>query len=98
MPGAPPSCDLDKRRQAGLPKLRWLNLWNTFVDDDALDHIARMAALEDLVLDGTMVTDEGLAKLKACKKLKTLSVTQTSVTPEAIDVLQSAVPGLKVTR
>jgi len=57
-----------------------------------------MTALQDLILDGTMVTDAGIAKLSTLTKLKTLSVSQTSVTAEGMAALQKALPNVKIRR
>ena len=63
-----------------------------------MDSLAKMTTLEDLVLDGTMITDAGLAKLKTLTKLKTLSVAGTGTTEAGVAELQKALPGAKISR
>ena len=46
-----------------LSKLRWLNLRNTFVDDEGMQSLAQLPALEYVNLSGTNLTDAGVSKL-----------------------------------
>ena len=50
-----------------MPKLLYLNLDNTGVDDDGLKDIAKLPSLHALTLNETSVTDDGLEHLKTCK-------------------------------
>ena len=52
--------------------------------------------LEGLNLQGTPITDAGLATLRGFKKLKTLNVLDTKVTPRGVRAFEAARPGVLV--
>jgi hypothetical protein len=90
---------------AGLTNLRDLNLMRCAkLTDAAMDHVGRLSSLEKLNLAGTQVTDAGMQKLEGLKHLKEITLSsqeplqQTKVTDAGVAELQTAIPGLKVTR
>jgi len=52
--------------------------------------------LQVLALSRTEVTDAGLGALKDIKSLKSIYLIGTKVTPQAIDKLKQAIPGVAV--
>jgi hypothetical protein len=75
-----------------LPRLRWLSLDSTNNGD--LQHLKDLTQLEDLDLDGTSVTDEGLRQLAALTQLKKLGLSSCEVTDAGLEHLK----GLKKLR
>ena len=57
-----------------------------------------MTKLEILDLGGTGVTDKGLPQLKDLAKLKTISLTDTTVTDGGVKALQKLLPGIDVVK
>jgi hypothetical protein len=67
------------------------------VTDDGLQPIGTLENLEYLDISHSPVTDDGLIHLVGLKKLQSLSAVQTKVSKEGAELLQLAIPGLKVT-
>ena len=75
-----------------LPDITTLDLRDTSITDDGLDHVVRLSqSLERLNLTGTDITDDGLSTITALKKLKTLLVSS----PEMTDDGLRTIAGLK---
>ena len=75
-------------RLEGTKALRFLNLFRTRLTDAGLDHLAGNAGLETLLVGGTQVTDEGLARLAAFPRLRKLSVFDTQVGDAGLEHLR----------
>lgn len=88
--------DAGAEKLSGIKSLRELNLdnlWN--ISDVALKAAGQLPELRFLHVGGTSVTDEGLVHLEGLKHLETIHLTRTVVSPEAVDRLKAALPGLK---
>jgi hypothetical protein len=68
--------------------LRELQLSNTKITDATLKMIKNHKDMEGLVLDGTLITDDGLVHLKGMTKLKILSLNGTKITDKGLDHLK----------
>ena len=56
------------------PQLEKLVLWGPGISDAALDHVAQLTNLRDLVIENcSTVTDAGIEKLKTLTKLKSIN-------------------------
>ncbi len=77
--------------------LKILNLhWcKTFTDKD-VPILLDWPALSELILDGTGVTDAGVAQLAALKKLRSLRLRKTQVTMTGVEKLAKVLPGCKI--
>ena len=92
--------DLHSLQQAGAvfdtrtrtPK--WMKLAGSTLNAAAIDSLARVTTLEDLVLDESNVTDNDLAALATLSSLKRLSLVHTAITDRGLSHL-AAFPGLK---
>jgi hypothetical protein len=60
--------------------------------------LGQLSDLQFLSLDGTQVTDAGLAHLKGLNGLKWLKLTKTSVTDAGVAKLRESLPDLKPIR
>lgn len=79
----------------GLTKLKYLNLGNTAITDQSLDTVAKFPALEKLSITHVAgITDAGLAKLDGLKSLKEIWMPGTGATPEGVEKLKAAHPGI----
>jgi hypothetical protein len=74
-------------------QLRYLNLTGSQVDDQILSKIATMPSLDQLVLDDTNVTDDGLQTFPL-SQLSRLSIRRTKATVLTLKALASETPGL----
>ena len=80
-------------------RLKKLNLDdNSAIDDMSIDSLLILKSLEFLHLGKTQVTDTGIQKLSSLAQLKTLIVNDTAVTQESLQLLQSALPNLRIVR
>ena len=79
-----------------MPKIEYLNLDNTRIDDEALKSVAAMAILHAHYLNETPITDKGLAHLHSAKTLHRLELRQTEVTEKGVAALKKAVPEIQV--
>lgn len=80
-----------------LPQLEHLNLWNcTKLDDTAGAELAVFTHLKDLDLSQTPVGDATLKTLAGIPGLKLLYLTDTKVTPEAVETFRKGKPGTLV--
>ena len=68
-----------------LRKLVRLDLWGTNINDGSLKSIAKCDGIEELILDGTDITDRGISQLIALKKLRFLSCEITKLTNKSMD-------------
>jgi len=67
------------------------------VTDIGLEPIGTLENLERLGIQHSAVTDDGLIHLVGLKKLRSLWAGNTKISKEGADLLQQAIPGLKVT-
>lgn len=65
-----------------------LNLTNMPIEDTDIAFLARFLQMEKLILNGADVTGKGLNQLKACKKLKSLSLSSTQVDASIFPALE----------
>lgn len=76
-----------------LPELERLSLWNIpALDDSAAKVLAGMPALTNLDVSYTSIGDPGLELLAQLPRLKQLYLTETKVTPEAVQRFQQQKP------
>jgi hypothetical protein len=90
--------DASMAEVAKFPQLSYLSLKDTKVTDAGVKELAGLQNLVSLNLYGTGVTDEGVAALGKCKSLKKLYLARTQASAAGIRKLQTAIPGLDVSR
>ena len=73
---------------------KWMKLVGSTLDAAAIDSLARVTTLEDLVLDESNVTDDDLAALVTLADLRRLSLVHTAITDKGLSHL-SGLPRLK---
>jgi internalin A len=74
--------------------LERLSVWaSTSLDDATADVLAGMPTLAHLDLSYTHISDEGLRKLEKLPNLKYLYLTETRITPEAVNTFRQQHPG-----
>ena len=74
--------------------LERLSLWaSTSLDDATAEVLAGMPTLAHVDLSYTHISDEGLRKLEKLPNLKYLYVTETRITPEAVNTFRQQHPG-----
>ncbi len=66
------------------------------IGDDAVDALANLPTLQYLYLDGSPVTDDGLASLSRCEQLSQLRVRRCRVTEAGVKKLAAANPRLRI--
>jgi len=66
--------DADMAKLSVLPKLEWLNLWNTETGDLTCKTLAKFPSLQELPIGGTLITDKGLASIYNLKQLTYLGL------------------------
>lgn len=81
---------------AGFPSLRKLHLQGNIVEPAAIDEIAKLTSLEELIIVHYPLDDEQLLKLAQLKNLRELTLEATEVTDGAIDRLRERLPELQV--
>jgi hypothetical protein len=74
--------DFDYATLKEKPQTVVLQMANADVDDQTLEHLKGMAQLRELDLNGTRVTDRGLAVIATLPVLKTLRVARTKISDE----------------
>jgi hypothetical protein len=74
--------DFDYATLRQKPQTVVLQMANPDVDDGVLENLKGMDRLEELDLNGSQITDEGLAVVAALPNLKTLRIARTKVTDE----------------
>jgi hypothetical protein len=60
--------------------------------------LSGLLTLEDLELDGTNVTDAGLASLSPLTQLTSLTISKTTVTSSGVDDLHRVLPNCTIVR
>ena len=73
-----------------------LDLSYTDLSDQGVKELERMRSLDRLVLEGTKLTDKGLARLATFSNLKEITVGFTEVTKEVADALQKKNTKIKI--
>jgi hypothetical protein len=81
-----------------LRNLYYLNLRNTMITDDGLRQLKDLCKLRTLILGETNISDAGLAHLKGMKQLDKLVIDKTNVTNDGVQVIEKALPKLKIYR
>ena len=76
----------------GEGQLSRLALDDIAITDEAMPALAKHSELRALYLFNTLISDTGLAELKALKHLDILVLTGSPVSPEAVEALQTALP------
>jgi hypothetical protein len=71
----------------GVMQLQSLNLARTRVTDSGLEWVQRWTQLCDLGLNGTQITDAGLAHLHGLKQLRRLSLNSTKITGAGLETI-----------
>jgi hypothetical protein len=75
---------------AKLPQLERLSLWNcTKIDDSAAPLLAALTTLKVLDLSATTVGDPAIERLSSLPKLERLYVTDTKITPQAVNAFHN---------
>ena len=74
--------DFDYATLREKPQVVVLQMANPDVDDRTLENLKGMDHLAELDLNGTQITDEGLAIVAALPQLKTLRIARTKITDE----------------
>lgn len=72
---------------AHLSKLRYLDLENTKITNEALEHLRNLNRLETLVLSDTEVGDKGIEHLSRLENLVELRLDRTNITDSCIEHL-----------
>jgi hypothetical protein len=83
---------------SGLTELSTLDLSGTKVNDAGLRSLQGLKKLTDLRLGNTAITDDGLPELVGLSELRQLNLTNTHVTDSGINLLQAALPAIKIRR
>lgn len=93
---------------ADFADLTLLDLTGTAISDEALDSIAELPHVREIVLDGTHVTDAGLAKLQKSHSLQRIYLRETvdfegyahrpAVSERALLALQRTSPHVEIVR
>ena len=73
-------------------KVNSVNLADTPAEDADLECLQHLGGFWELNLHGTEITDEGLRHLPGLANLRTLTLTETRVTPEDVEELRKALP------
>jgi len=80
-----------------LPRLRCIDLDSTRISDTAMERVAMFRSLEEIWIEGTAVSDRGLAFLHDLQSLKFISILDCeNISDEAVAALQEAIPGVEV--
>jgi hypothetical protein len=79
----------------GAQSLMRLSLWDTRVTDAGLRHLRELPSLVELDLGATAVSDQGLGEL-AVLRLRKLSLRDSLVSLEGLEVLRDALPWCRV--
>lgn len=94
---SPRITDQGLRVIAEWPAIATVSLWRTPITNDGLATLGRVKTLRNLSIGETAVTDDGLPHLYQLP-LKNLNLSGTETTPEAIEKIKQAIPGLKVSK
>ncbi len=80
---------------AAFQQLQILDLGETDVSDEELEHLASLSNLERLCLDSTRISDEGLKHLRGLESLDFLLLSSTQITDRAFRHLKD-LPALRI--
>lgn len=69
---------------SGLSQLRWLDIRETSVTNQAMQTIATFSHLEQLLLPNSPITDQGAAELSNLTRLESLDLSFTQITDEGL--------------
>jgi serine/threonine protein kinase len=83
---------------SGLTELSTLDLTGTKVTDAGLRSLQGLKKLADLRLSNTVITDDGVSELVGLSELRQLNLANTHVTDAGINLLQAALPAIKIRR
>lgn len=75
-----------------LPRLQYLYLWGTAIQDQTLVHLTRLPRLSVLDLSDTKISDAGLVYLARLTSLKGLNISRTQITADGARRLCEALP------
>ncbi|MGL6074206.1 MAG: hypothetical protein ACRC8S_08595 [Fimbriiglobus sp.] len=78
--------------RASCASLTHLDLTGTQITDRGMKCLARMPNLQELLVDGTAITEAGLVAWHGAGRLRCLSVRKTAVSLDALDLLKSSLP------
>ena len=76
-------------------KLEYLNLDGVKLSNQSLEHLTSLLALRQLMIQNTLIDDEGLKHL-AASKLISLNVRGTKVTETGVKQLAAALPQCRI--
>jgi hypothetical protein len=80
-----------------LPRLRCIDLDGTRIADAAMQRIGMFRNLEEIWIEGTAVSDRGLAFLHGLANLKFISILDCAeISDQAVAELRKAIPGVEV--
>jgi hypothetical protein len=93
-----PITDDGLRHLTGVTSLRDLCLANTRIGDDGMQSVVKLTQLRVLNLEETKITDAGLAEVRRLPALEDLYIGGTKVSDNEINVVQAAMPNLRISR
>jgi len=76
--------------------ITFLSLKNTTCDDECMTIAAQMKNLRAIILDGTLVSEDGVRKLRGAKQLELLSIEGTDLSESTLKSLREANPKLTI--
>jgi len=74
---------------AMMPKLKYLDLYNTHISEESFDHLHGMVMLRSLSFGGKSITDDDLRQLSAVPQLEVLTLDNTRVTGHGLAHLRN---------
>jgi hypothetical protein len=73
-----------------------VDLRNTAVTDEQLNHLKEMPQVQILVLDSTGISDAGLEAIKGCGQLQRIFLRKTRVSAAGVEDLKKAFPRAEI--
>jgi Leucine-rich repeat (LRR) protein len=70
------------------PKLKYLSLADTSIDDQGMRYLKGLVSLEKIYLSNTKITDQGIESLEGLEHLMILDLSNTSVTDKSFNILK----------
>jgi hypothetical protein len=61
-----------------------------------LQRLGDFLSLEEIWIEDTAVTDEGLSQLFGLKSLRFISILDSAISEKAVEALRNAIPGIEV--